>query len=204
MQSCQGALTNESEEKLIAAARSGDADSFDKLYLRYKNKIFSIAQRITKNRHDAEDVVQESFYKAYHRLDTFREESSFSTWITRIAMNEAFILLRKRKSETRSLVEERTDADKVPAVEIADSMLSPEEAYGQIERERLLAEAIGMVAASMRDVLVLRDIQQRSTRETATILAASIAATKSNLSRGRRKLRLVLSTRRAIRSRADI
>src|SRR5580692_5949804 len=86
-----------SDGALVAAAKHGDTQAFEELVLRHKQRVLSVAQRITNNREDAEDVAQESFHKAFLHLDTFQEKARFSTWLTRIAMNEAFILLRRRR-----------------------------------------------------------------------------------------------------------
>src|SRR5260370_40334265 len=87
----------DSDAALVAATKCGEAIALEKLVLRHKRRVFAVAQRITNNREDAEDVVQESFCKAFVHLDSFQEKSQFSTWLTRIAMNEAFMLLRRRR-----------------------------------------------------------------------------------------------------------
>src|SRR5258708_28239696 len=91
-------LDEYSGSELVAATNSGETHAFEKLVFRCKRSVFAVAQRITNTREDAEDVVQESFHRAFLHLDDFQEKSRFSTWPTRIAMNEAFMLLRDRKS----------------------------------------------------------------------------------------------------------
>jgi RNA polymerase sigma-70 factor (ECF subfamily) len=88
----------------VAATKCGETHAFEKLVFRYKRRVFAVAQRITNNREDAEDVVQESFHKAFLHLDDFQEKSRFSNWLTRIAMNEAFMLLRRRRGILEVLV----------------------------------------------------------------------------------------------------
>src|SRR5260370_22399345 len=90
-------INKDSDGALVAATKRGDTEAFDELVFRHKQKVLAVAQRITNNREDAEDVTQESFHKAFFHLDTFQEKSRFSTWLTRIAMNEAFMLLRRRR-----------------------------------------------------------------------------------------------------------
>src|ERR1700745_3716237 len=86
-----------SDSALVAATKRGNKRAFEELVLRHKQRVLAVAQRITNNREDAEDVAQESFHKAFLHLDAFQEKSRFSTWLTRITMNEAFMLLRQRK-----------------------------------------------------------------------------------------------------------
>ncbi|HYT19788.1 MAG TPA: sigma-70 family RNA polymerase sigma factor, partial [Candidatus Polarisedimenticolia bacterium] len=95
--SCGIGINKDSDGKLVAAAKRGDRQAFEELVLRHKQRVLAVARRITNNREDAEDVTQESFHKAFLHLDTFQEKSRFSTWLTRIAMNEAFMLLRRRR-----------------------------------------------------------------------------------------------------------
>src|SRR6267142_2189651 len=90
-------INKDSDSALVAAAKRGDTQAFEELVLRHKQRVLAVAQRITNNREDAEDVAQESFHKAFLHLDAFQERSRFSTWLTRIAMNEAFMLLRRRR-----------------------------------------------------------------------------------------------------------
>ena len=97
-------LDEYSGAELVAATKCGETHAFGKLVFRYKRRVFAVAQRITNNREDAEDVVQESFHKAFLRLDDFQEKSRFSNWLTRIAMNEAFMLLRRRRGILEVLV----------------------------------------------------------------------------------------------------
>src|SRR5712675_2416734 len=103
-------LDKDSDAALVTATRCGDMLAFERLVLRYKPRIFAVAKRITKNREDAEDVVQESFHKAFRHLNNFQEKSRFSTWMTRIAMNEALMLLR-RKRTTPEVLPEGPDDD---------------------------------------------------------------------------------------------
>src|SRR5437867_4883037 len=95
----------DSDAILVSEAKCGDTLAFERLVLRYKPRIFAVAKRITKNREDAEDVVQESFHKAFRHLNNFQEKSRFSTWMTRIAMNDAFMLLRRRRGMRETMPE---------------------------------------------------------------------------------------------------
>src|SRR5258708_3191102 len=98
-----------SDEGLVAAAKRGDTQAFEELVLRHRQKVVAVAQRITNNREDAEDVAQESFHKAFLHLEAFQEKSRFSTWLTRIALHEALSLLRPRRGSFAVLPENPDD-----------------------------------------------------------------------------------------------
>jgi RNA polymerase sigma-70 factor (ECF subfamily) len=189
------ALDGESDVMLVAATKRGDTLAFEKLVLRYKPRIFAVAKRITKNREDAEDVVQESFHKAFRHLSDFQERARFSTWMTRIAMNEAFMLLRRRRGNSEVLPDSPDDSIEFFPAKFIDQRPSPEEACCLRERKEILAKAINRLGAEMRKTVLLRDIEERSTEETAQILGASIGVVKSRLLRGRRKLRTSVNPR---------
>jgi len=182
-------VDKDSDTALVTAIKRGDTLAFEKLVLRYKPRMFAVAKRITKNREDAEDVVQESFHKAFRHLNDFQEKSRFSTWMTRIAMNEAFMLLRRRRGIPEVLPEGPDDDVEFFSARFVDRCPSPEEACCLRERKEILTKAINRLGPEMRKTVLLRDIEERSTEETAQILGASIGVVKSRLLRGRRKLR---------------
>jgi RNA polymerase sigma-70 factor, ECF subfamily len=181
-------IDKHSDGALVAATKSGDADAFGILVLRHKQRVFAMVQRIMSNREDAEDVVQESFHKAYLHLDDFQERSLFSTWLTRIAMNQAFMLLRRRRRALDVLPESFDDDVKSVSEAFVDQSPNPEESCWRRERTELLIEAINRLGPTIRRTILLRDIEERSVEETAQILGTSIAAVKSRVSRGRREL----------------
>jgi RNA polymerase sigma-70 factor, ECF subfamily len=166
------------ELALVQAAKSGDVGAFEQLVKRYDRNVFRIAQHITQNREDAEDVVQEAFLKAYRNLQQFQGQSKFYTWLVRIAVNEALMKLRRRKPErTVSLDEDiKTDEDSVPR-EVADWSPNPEQQYNQAELREILTKTIQGLPSSFRTVFVLRDVEGLSTEETAEALDLSIPAT---------------------------
>ena len=187
-------IDKDSDGALVAAARRGNAQAFEELVFRHKQKVLAVAQRITNNREDAEDVAQESFHKAFFHLDTFQEKSRFSTWLMRIAINEAFMLLRRRRAVFEVLPENPDDAMKSSSEAFVDQSPNPEESCSQRERMQLLTEAINGLGPTMRTAILLRDIEERSVKETAKILDASITAVKARVFQGRRKLRRTLIT----------
>ena len=178
------------ELALVQAAKKGDVSAYEQLVKRYDRNIFRIAQHITQNREDAEDVVQEAFLKAYGNLAQFQEQSKFYTWLVRIAVNEALMKLRRRRPErTVSLDEEiKTEDDSLPR-EIADWSPNPEQQYTQAELREILSKTIQGLPSGFRTVFVLRDVEGLSTEETASALELSVPAVKSRLLRARLQLR---------------
>jgi RNA polymerase sigma-70 factor (ECF subfamily) len=178
------------EMELVRRAKRGDDRAFEDLVRRYDRNVFRIAQHITQNREDAEDVVQEAFLKAYRNLARFQEQSKFYTWLVRIAVNEALMKLRRRKPErTVSLDEEvKTEDDSLPR-EVADWSPNPEQMFNQAELRDILTRTIQGLPAGFRTVFVLRDVEGLSTEETAQALELSIPAVKSRLLRARLQLR---------------
>ncbi len=182
------------ELALVQAAKAGDVGAFEDLVRRYDRNVFRIAQHITQNREDAEDVVQDAFLKAYRNLSQFQGQSKFYTWLVRIAVNEALMKLRRRRPErTVSLDEDvKTEEDSVPR-EVADWSPNPEQQYNQAELRDILTRTVQGLPASFRTVFVLRDVEGLSTEETAEALDLSIPAVKSRLLRARLQLRERLS-----------
>src|SRR5512146_2218345 len=178
------------ELALVQAAKNGDLEAFSELVRRYDRNIFRIAQHITHNEEDAQDVVQDAFLKAYQNLGQFQGQSKFYTWLVRIAVNEALMRLRKRRTDrTVSLDEDvKTEEDSMPR-EIADWSPNPEQQYTQGELKDILSRTIHGLPASFRTVFVLRDVEGLSTEETAEALGLSIPAVKSRLLRARLQLR---------------
>jgi RNA polymerase sigma-70 factor (ECF subfamily) len=178
------------ESDLLPQARDGDSAAFSELVRRYEGKIFRLAHHITQNREDAEDVLQETFLKAYEHLDQFQGNSKFYTWIVRIAVNQALMKLRKRKTDKTVSMDETLDTGEDTVVrEIATWDPDPEQRYSREELHRILEEAVESLAPPYRAVFVLRDIDELSTEETAEALELSIPAVKSRLLRARLQLR---------------
>ena len=178
------------EAAIVAQARLGDAKAFSELLRRYEGKIFRLALHITQNREDAEDVLQEAFLKAYEHLDQFQGQSKFYTWIVRIAVNQALMKLRKRKSDRSVSLDETIDTgEDTVAREIAAWDENPEQQYSREEINEILKSAIDGLAPIYRAVFVLRDVDELSTEETAEALELSVPAVKSGLLRARLQLR---------------
>jgi RNA polymerase sigma-70 factor, ECF subfamily len=183
-------LTSIDEADLVAKSRDGDARSFSELVRRYEGKIFRLAQHVTQNREDAEDVLQETFMKAYEHLDQFQGNSKFYTWIVRIAVNQALMKLRRRKTDRSVSLDETIDTGEDTVVrEIAAWDEDPEARFSREELGGILQTAIQSLEPPYRSVFVLRDIDELSTEETADALGLSVPAVKSRLLRARLQLR---------------
>src|SRR5213595_2435397 len=182
------------ELALVQATKGGDVGAFEELVKRYDRNVFRIAQHITQNREDAEDVVQDAFLKAYQNLEQFQGNSKFYTWLVRIAVNEALMRLRKRRNDrTVSLDEDvETEDGSIPR-EVADWAPNPEQNYGTSELGDILKKTIQGLSPGFRTVFVLRDVEGMSTEETAEMLGLSVPAVKSRLLRARLQLRERLS-----------
>src|SRR5467141_2874143 len=186
-------LVAREDATLVAGAKTGDAHSFELLVERHEGKIFSLAQRMTRNREDAEDVVQQSFQKAFIHLKKFEGESLFSTWLTRIAINEALMLLRRKRGSREVPIAESTTEDKIALpMDVPDSGPNPEDSCLQREQERILSAAVNELTPGMREAIELRELGELSTGETAQVMGLSVGAVKARLFHGRRKLRKTL------------
>jgi RNA polymerase sigma-70 factor, ECF subfamily len=165
-------------------------DAFGDLVKHYDRRVFRMAKQITQNDDDAEDVLQESFLKAYSHLGDFQGNSKFYTWLVRIAVNEALMKLRRRRSDKTVPLDEpiETGEDTV-AREIAVWEDNPEEKYSREELSEILDQAIQSLKPAYRTVFILRDIEEMSIEETAEALDLSISAVKSRLLRARLQLR---------------
>jgi RNA polymerase sigma-70 factor, ECF subfamily len=178
------------ELDLVTRARADDAEAFNDLVRRYERKIYRLAKNITQHDEDAEDVLQETFLKAFEHLGDFQGNSKFYTWLVRIAVNESLMKLRKRKTDRTVPLDEPVDTGEETVVrEIAVWDEDPEQKYSQEELGQILNEAVQSLKPAFRTVFVLRDIEELSTEETAQTLNISVPAVKSRLLRARLQLR---------------
>ena len=177
---------------LVHASKSGDIAAFEELVARYTVLIFRVAMPIVGSREDAEDIVQETFLKAFKHLQGFEERARFSTWLTKIAVNTALKRRDIRRSMTISMDQEADEGGTL-ADKIADWKPNPEQLYGKTELRKILQRALVSLPASYRVVFLLRDVEGLSTAETADILRLSISKVKMRLFRARLKLRECLS-----------
>ena len=178
------------ESALVAEAKAGSAQAFEDLVNRYERKIYRLALRLTGNPQDAEDVLQETFLKAFEHLQGFREDSRFYTWLVRIAVNEGLMKLRKRRSDKSEPMEDAVDDEgQVMPREFRDWRPNPEQLMSQEEMEALLMNAANILPPGLRAVFFLRDVEELSTEEAAAALNLSTGAVKARLFRARMRLR---------------
>jgi RNA polymerase sigma-70 factor (ECF subfamily) len=183
-------IPREGDMTLVAAARNGNRKAFEILVKRHQQKIFFVARRITRRREDAEDVVQQTFQKAFTHLRKFEGRSAFSTWLTRIAITEALMFLRRSRGLREVLIEDLNGNEATtPALEVPDSRPDPEAIYSQREWVEMLSLAMNELPPGMRRAIQLRELDERSSEETARIMGISVGALKGRMFHGRRKLR---------------
>lgn len=185
-------------DELVRRAKAGDLAAFEELVSRQERQIYSLAFRILQNPHDAEDVTQQAFLSAVENLAKFREESSFATWLNRIATFAALKVIRKRKGLATVSLEEATepqeDYDSIPHPEyIADWKQSPEQLVERDETRRLLDDALAKLDEKHRLVFLLRDVEGLSVAETAGALGLTESNVKMRLLRARLQLREALT-----------
>jgi len=166
---------------------------FSEMVENYSQKIYQLAYRFVNNESDAEDILQETFLKVLKNIDSFKGESTLSTWIYRIATNEALMLLRKRKSSNDQLFADEEDDEDEDAPEIIDFCCLPEQSFLSEEFAVFLKGEVARLTDPLREVFILRDLEHNSIKETAELLNITEAAVKVRLLRARMKLREVIS-----------
>jgi RNA polymerase sigma factor (sigma-70 family) len=177
------------EKNLVEAAKKGQSTAFGALCERYGQQLFRAAHRVTRSREDAEDAVQDAFMRAFVHVKDFDGRSSFATWITRIAINSALMILRKKRSCAEIAMENSDEHNSGPVIEMADHAPSPESSYARDEENRILRQAIGRLRPSLRQVVNMHQLQEGSMRETADHMGISLAAAKARLFHAKAALR---------------
>ena len=183
------------ERTLVLAAKNGDEEAFETLFNRHRRKTLAVVLRYTRVVEDAEDIVQQSFYKAFVHLCQFQAESSFSTWLTRIAINEALMFLRRiGAARVVSLDDIRDARGSEASLEIPDSNTDPETLCSRREEVRILSKAVRNLRPVLRTTIALSELRELSASETARHMGLSVAAVKTHIFRGKRKLRQELAS----------
>jgi RNA polymerase sigma-70 factor, ECF subfamily len=176
-------------ETLVAASKSGDELAFESFFRRYQRRIFALAFRYTRVREDAEDIVQQTFQKAFMHLHQFEWKSSFSTWATRIAINQALMLLRRRHALREVPIGDLSNDEVTTSVlEPADASPDPEANYLQREKARSQSSAMRRLRLGTRRVFELKELRELSARETAGQMGVSVATIRARVFRARREL----------------
>ena len=189
-----GDVAQANDAELIRLVCLGNRELFAHLVRRYERSVYHIVQGILDNPADSEEVLQESFLKALQHIGDFRGESQFRTWLTRIAINEARMRLRKYRPKLYDSIDEEPDdtMDFRPR-ELRDWRPNPEERLREAELARLLEKAIRALPSLYREVFLLRDVEHISSEETAQALGISLPAAKARLLRARLMMREYLA-----------
>jgi RNA polymerase sigma-70 factor (ECF subfamily) len=189
-------ITKTLPEISLEALRSGDREAFAQLVESYSGQIYRLALKMLNDAQDAEDILQNTFIKAFQHIAGFEGRSSLSTWLYRIAANEALMMIRKRRPEVNETDAESTDAEdaEVAPLEFVDWGLLPEEELLSGEAKKELDQAVQELPEKLRIVFLLRDIEGLSIQETAQALELSETAVKTRLLRARLRLREELAT----------
>ena len=186
-------LAEQNDAALVAVADAGGREAFEVLVRRHQARILRMAWRFTRNREDAEDITQQALQKAFIHLRQFEGNSSFSTWLTRIAMNEALMWLRRNRALSDvSLEAPGANAEATLVLDPPDAGLSPEEACLQRERKRIVVAAIDKLSPRLRTAIKLREFGELSIQETAGAMGLSVGTVKARLFHGRTKLRRIM------------
>ena len=184
-------MTGPREQKWIAAAREGDQGAFEELVRLYEKRVLALTQRMCKNPEDAAEAAQEAFFAAWRGLKNFRGDSSFSTWIYRLASNACVDLLRREGKQQAAVSLDDGELN----LDVPSAAASPQEEAERRELREQIEEGLRALPPEYRAALVLREIQQLRYDEIGEALGVDIGTVKSRINRGRKKLRIFLLER---------
>lgn len=185
--------SNLSDDVLVAKCTTGDESAFDELMKRHHPTALKVAYSIVRNRQDAEDEVQNAFWKAYRHIGQFNRDSKFSTWLTRIVVNQCLMKLRRSRKFHYIYIGDTGSGEEFANFELRDHRHTPEDGVGETEVQEVLFQEIGKTPPLLRNVFLLRDVQQLPMPKVAEVLGISVAAAKSRLLRARSELRSRMS-----------
>lgn len=177
------------DDRLVGLCQKGEDGAFAELMSRHQTAAMKLALSILRDKQDAEDEVQNSFWKAYEHIAQFQQDAKFSTWFTRIVVNQCLMRLRKARRAKFYYLDDRQVGDESATMELKDKSHSPEQTLGQMEVSHVLHAEIQRIPPLLRHVFLLRDVQQKPMPEVAELLGISVAAAKSRLLRARAELR---------------
>jgi RNA polymerase sigma factor (sigma-70 family) len=186
-------LTTVSEALLVTLARNGEQLAYFELCRRHREMVFRAVLKVTRNMDDAEDVLQDSWMRAFTHLGAFEGRSAFSTWVTRIAINSALGMIRKRGKHKEVSLDDPVDPDRPRLAEMLELSRNPEERCLETERLTLVRQAIRRLPSKLRSAIEIRQSQDGLVSELAMLAGVSLPTMKSRLMRARRRLREPLS-----------
>jgi RNA polymerase sigma factor (sigma-70 family) len=182
-------------------ATSLNSGILEEAWQTHAKKILRVTERITNNREDAEDALQDTFLRAHLHLRSFDGRSSIVTWLTRIAINSALLILRKRASAPQFSIDEPIDAESVaPSIDPADQRPTPEEQYADFEQRAIVRSAIQALRPANQRALEMQTVEGRPVKEIAEQMGLSMSATKSRLFHAKEALRRSLGPKVGRRS----
>jgi RNA polymerase sigma-70 factor (ECF subfamily) len=193
MRSHNPAFASTPDDQLVVLAQSGDNTAFTELIERHMSTCKRLAFSILHDQSDAEDEVQNACWKAFEHLSQFQQDAKFSTWLSRIVVNQCLMRLRKDRRARFLYLDEGVQGEEIATIDLASEAPSPEETLAQLEVSDVLKKEIRRIPPLLRDVFVLRDVEELPMEEVAGRLGISIAAAKSRLLRARLELRSRLS-----------
>jgi RNA polymerase sigma-70 factor, ECF subfamily len=193
-------LTNTSDALLATAAQIGEHPAYVELCRRHREMVFRTVLRISHNIDDAEDILQDAWMRAFSHIETFDGRSEFSTWVTRIAINSALTMIRRRRAKKEYSLDDPYDPGNCRAKEMSEPSRNPEECCLERERIRLVRRAIKRLPSKLRTAIEIRQAQDGSVSDLAMLAGVSRRTMKSRLLRARLRLREPLSKLLKIRS----
>jgi len=177
------------DEDLVRIAQTGDTRAFDELVRRYQDKVYRLSFKILRHEDDAAEALQDAFLSAFRGIKNFKVESTFSTWLYRIATNAALMKYRKRRDGHISLEQSQSGDDEAETLQLPDLTTQPLKDLLDAETREVMEEGVSKLPDELRTVFVLRDVEELSNAEVAQILDLTVAAVKSRLHRSRILLR---------------
>jgi RNA polymerase sigma-70 factor (ECF subfamily) len=178
-----------SDDELVRLCQRGDNPAFAALMKRHHTAAMKLAFSIVRDNQDAEDEVQNAFWKAYEHIQQFQHDSKFSTWLTRIVVNQCLMRLRQAKRARFQYIDDTLVGDEIMTLDLEDGALNPEGQLGAGETCEVLKQEIRRIPPLLRHVFLMREVEQRPMPEVAAELGISVAAAKSRLLRARGELR---------------
>lgn len=186
---CMNQEPTERDEELLQAARDGSHAAFAELQQIYSRRLYRRILSITRNQEDAEDALQDTFFRAYRGLASFEGRSKFSSWLTRIAVNSALMVIRKRRARPETSLEQQTGHEEdSPYLDVWDSAPNPEQACDQKQRSQAILLAIDRLDPKLRTSMGIWIFQEHSMKDLAEHLGISVASVKARLHRARKRL----------------
>jgi RNA polymerase sigma-70 factor (ECF subfamily) len=179
---------NASDTTLVESVKSGNHSAYSELVKRHSTLAFRIAYRITQNKQDAEDAMQDSLFLAFKRINSFDGRSAFATWLIRIAINSSLMILRKRRKHASTSLDDDEEID----LQITDPAASPELLMARLERNAAVCDAVNRLPPVLRSSIEARYWKEMSIHDAAALNGITVAAAKSRQLRGRRRLRIML------------